>query len=352
MRAFVGLLLVGVCVGASAVAPTAQFDPLPSARLVAAPPLTLSTLVDSNIPLVWDLMDGAWRLFALTSINGEASRWTGPSIDRMQNGGRAAIVPDPGDGVWIQSIVPDESGTWYGFYHHERPAHGCGRPELFVLRLGAARSRDHGRTWEDLGIVLEAGPETFACATRNRYVAGGVGDVSAMLTRDRTELFLFYSQYSKVAAEQGVAVARLAWADRDVPAGRVMVWAGGAWVPGGRGTPGTPLAAVSKPWHDASNDADAFWGPSVHWNHYLGRYVMLLNRARDEEFNSEGIYISYARTLGDPRQWSAPRKILDRPTWYPQVAGLDPITGTDREAGRRARFLLQGRSDYYLDFLR
>jgi len=330
----------------------AQYDPLPSVRLVHAPRLTLSTDVDSNIPMVWERVEGLWRLFAFTSINGIPSRHTGASLDRLQNGGRAALVPDPGHGVWIQSIVPDENGAWYGFYHHERPAEVCGRPDQFILRLGAARSRDHGRTWQDLGIILEAAPDTLACASPNRYVIGGVGDVSALLTPDRADLFLFFSQYSRHPAHQGVAVARLAWADRDAPVGRLTVWAGRAWIPSRGEIAGAPLVAVSKPWHDGSPDADAFWGPSIHWNHYLGRYVMLLNRARDEDFNSDGIYISYARSLRDPRQWSAPRKILDRPMWYPQVAGLDPATGTDREAGRRARFFVHGRSEYYIDFLR
>lgn len=350
MRLVLAPSLAGVLLGVSIVAPAAQFDPLPSVRLVPAPPLTLPAIVDSNIPMVWERIDGVWRLFAFTSVNGMPSRLTGPSLNRLQDGGAVALVPDPGDGVWIQSIVPDEGGAWYGFYHHERPAHVCGRPDRFILRLGAARSRDQGRTWHDLGIVLDAAPDTFACASPNLYVLGGAGDVSAMLTPDRTDLFLLFSQYSRVAAQQGVTVARLAWADRDAPAGRVMVWVDGAWLPSSRA--GTPLWAVSKPWHDEAADADAFWGPSVHWNRYLERYVMLLTRARDEDFNNDGIYISYARTLRDPRQWSAPRKILDRGGWYPQVAGLDPATGTDRDAGRRARFLLQGHSGYYIDFLR
>lgn len=348
MRFVAGSLVAAAWLGVSIVAPAAQFDPLPSVRLVPAPPLTLAAVVDSNIPMVWALADGVWRLFAFASVNGMPSRLTGPSLDRMQHGGTAALVPDPGDGVWIQAVVPDEGGAWYGFYHHEQPAHVCGRPDRYILRLGAARSHDQGRTWHDLGIILEAAPDTFACGSPNLYVIGGVGDVSAMLTPDRTDLFLFFSQYSRVPAEQGVTVARLAWADRDAPAGRLMVWVDGAWLP--TSPAGTPLWAVSKPWHDGAADADAFWGPSVHWNRYLERYVMLLNRARDEDFNSDGIYVSYARTLRDPRSWSVPRKILDRPAWYPQVAGLDRLTGTDRDASRRARFFVQGRSNYYIEF--
>jgi hypothetical protein len=341
-----------VWLGVSFAEPAAQFDPLPSVRLVAAPPIVLPADIDSNIPFVWTRVDGLSRLFAFTSVDGAATRLAGATLDRLEHAGPATLIPHPGHGVWLQAVVPDEDGTWYGYYHHERPADVCGRPDRFILRLGAARSRDQGRTWEDLGILLDAAAETFACASSNRYVVGGVGDVSAALAPDGLDLFLFFSQYSRTAAEQGVTVARLAWADRDAPAGRVTVWTGGAWVPSRGEIAGTPLVAVSKPWHDASADADAFWGPSVHWNHYLGRYVMLLNRARDEDFNSDGIYISYARNLRDPRQWSVPRKILDRSAWYSQVAGLDPMTGTDKDAGRRARLFVQGRSEYYIDFLR
>ena len=56
---------------------------------------------------------------------------------------------------------------------------------------------------------------------------------------------------------------------------------------------------------------DAYWGPSVHWNTYLGQYVMLLNHARDARWNQEGIYISFASRLDDPSAWSAPVKIMD-----------------------------------------
>ncbi|MBI2186106.1 MAG: hypothetical protein HYU37_03150 [Acidobacteria bacterium] len=84
----------------------------------------------------------------------------------------------------------------------------------------------------------------------------------------------------------------------------------------------------------------------------MNRYVMLMNRAANERFDNEGIYVSYADRLDDPRAWSAPRKILNGGGWYPQVAGLEPARGTDREAGQRARFLLTGRSDYIIEFER
>jgi hypothetical protein len=142
-----------------------------------------------------------------------------------------------------------------------------------------------------------------------------------------------------------------------------MIWRDGAWLAprptadadGAEAweySSGTPLWPVTRPWHDGNVAADAFWGPSVHWNRYLERYVMLLNRTRDEYFTNDGIHVSYARTLGDPRAWSRPQKIMNAGGWYPQVAGLEPVTGSDRDAGQRARFFLTGRSERYIEFLR
>jgi len=106
----------------------------------------------------------------------------------------------------------------------------------------------------------------------------------------------------------------------------------------------------TSPWHDRSAAANAFWGPSIHWNTSIERYVMLLNRARDEAFNNEGIYVSFASVLDDPRGWSAPRKILNGGDWYPQIAGLEPGAGTDKQMGRLGRFFLTGRSTHYIEF--
>ena len=195
------------------------------------------------------------------------------------------------------------------------------------------------------------------CATSNRFAVGGVGDVSAMLDPAGQDLFLFVSQYAAGPALQGVAVARLAWADRDAPAGKITVWRD-VWLPAALVDErweypiGTPLVRVSHPWHDVDQAADAFWGPSVHWNTYLSRYVMLLNRAKDGNYRSEGIYISYSSSLDPPTKWSPPVKILNGGTWYPQVIGLDTGAGTDKVAGEWARFYMMGTSHHLLHFIK
>jgi hypothetical protein len=311
--------------------------------------------------MAWDLVDGAWTLFALASWGGVPSLLKGPQLDHLQRVEPITLLPHPGNGVWMEAVVPDEVGTWYGYYHHEVPADLCGRPDRSILSIGVARSRDRGLTWENLGVILEGPPGSQACASSNRFLVGGVGDPSVILDSDHRYLYLFFSQYPKEPSAQGVAIARMPWADRDAPAGRIAVLQDGVWLPAqgsdaGSGPEweypaGTPLVPVSNPWHDGDYAVDAFWGASIHWNTYLERYVMLLNRAKNENFDNEGIYISYSAELGDPRAWSTPRKLMNGGGWYPQVAGLE-TGGTDREAGQRARFFLTGRSTSYIEFMR
>ncbi|MGE0866803.1 MAG: hypothetical protein AB7P34_23100 [Vicinamibacterales bacterium] len=344
---------------------------IPRAALTAASPLSLPGNVDSNSPLVWDLEDGLRKLFVLTSHSGQPSVASGTAVDRLGAATPITLLPHPGHGVWMEAVVSDGVETWYGYYHNEWPATACGRDDRFVPRIGAARSTDRGRTWRDLGVVIQASQSTTACDSTNRYVIGGVGDLSVMLDRDQQYLYIFYSQYQRQRESQGVAVARLLWADRDRPAGRVDLWRNGAWEPTARrrelvaGAPGamrrrlawtypaaTPLVATSQAWHDTDNKVDAYWGPAVHWNTALGQYVMLLNRAKDESYAQEGIYVSFAPSLDNPQLWSPPQKLLSGGKWYPQVVGSTLGTGTDKLADARARFFMSGRSDWMINFFR
>lgn len=327
----------------------AQSTRAPSARLVPAPRFEIPARIDSSNPAVWSLVEGVHQLFVISSWGGVPVRSVGHSLESLRNGGPVLFASHPGHGVWIEAIIPAEDGTWYAYYHHERAADECGRPDRQLPRIGALRSADRGETWDDLGIVLDAPAGTAACGSSNRFVLGGVGDVTAALDPATRDIYLYFTQYSRDAATQGVAVARLAWADRDEPVGKAAVWNDGAWLADGQGT---PLVRPRQPFHDRSAAADVFWGPSIHWNTYLERYVMLLNRARDDQFNNEGIYVSYSPTLSDPSQWTAPVKILDGGGWYPQVIGMETGVGTDRIAGRRARFFLTGRSERFIEFER
>ena len=339
--------------------PLAQGAKLPSARLVSAPAIALPGQIDSSNPFVWDWVDGLRRLFVVTSWGGVPIQSSGQSLEQLHRGEPVSFVNHPGHGVWMESIVTDDVGTWYGYYHHERPADECNRPERQLPRIGAARSTDQGRTWEDLGIVLDAPAGSARCGSTNRFVLGGVGDVSAVLDAEHRDVYLFFSRYFGDAQRQGVAVARIAWADRDSPKGRATIFNDGAWLPasetgesaGYSYPPGTPLVRASQPFHDGNPSADVYWGASVHWNTYLEQYVMLLNRAKDENFGTEGIYVAYSPSVSDPHEWSAPQRLMRGGEWYPQAVGIED-GGTDRLAGRRARFFLTGKSDQFIEFTR
>jgi len=195
----------------------------------------------------------------------------------------------------------------------------------------------------------------------NRFQLGGVGDPSVMLDANSRYLYVYFSQYGKDPSAQGVAIARMPWADRDEPVGHLAVLQDGIWLPAryadaGSGPEweyptGTALFPVRNPWHDGDFAVDGFWGASIHWNTYLERYVMLLNRAKNEDFDNEGIYVSYSPALDDPLAWTAPSKLMNGGAWYPQVMGLQ-AGGTDRLAGQRARFFLGGSSSFYIQFSR
>jgi hypothetical protein len=336
--------------------------------LSSAPLLTLPGAVDSNSPVVWDLDNGVRRVFVLTSHSGVPSMSMGTSIDRLSAATPITIAPHPGYGVWMEAVVSDEDDTWYGFYHNEWPASRCGREDRAVPRIGAAKSHDRGRTWEDIGIVIQARRGTSACDSTNKYVIGGVGDLSVMLDPGKQYLYFFYSQYQEDASGQGVAVARLQWADRDRPWGKLEIWRNGVWDPDeGRrqlmeALPGqmrrlewtyaaaTPLVVPSLPWHDGDNKVDAFWGPSVHWNTAIEQYVMLLNRAKDEDYTQEGIYVSFAPRLDDPALWTPPQKILNGGRWYPQVIGSVAGSGTDKLASAQPRLFMSGKSEWVMTF--
>jgi hypothetical protein len=327
----------------------------PVASLEPASQLSFPAPTDSNSPAFWRMRRGVSTLSVLNST-GAPILATGAAIDDINVLGPAALNDPIAGGWWMEAVVPDHRGVLYGYYHNEQ-TDVCTGSEKAAPRIGAARSFDGGRTWSDLGFILEAVPGSENCQTLNRYFVGGVGDFSVILDQDRKYLYLFFSAYVSEVGDQGVAVGRMRWSDRDRPAGQVSVWDDGVWrYPQAEENDrwihaaARPIFPASRSWH--GRNADAFWGPSVHWNTHLEKYVMLLNRARDSEFRQEGIYLSLSESLENPREWPSPYQILAGRKWYPQVIGLEAGTGTDKLAGRRARLFIGGVSEHEIVFQR
>jgi hypothetical protein len=325
-----------------------------SATLRPAAEATMPATADSNSPAHW----AGDTLYVFNS-------WNHPS--RSHGRDQFSLGPpqpirfrplDPAIGNrWIEATWPDADGTLYGWYHNE-PKGLCPGSErrtkygLTAPRIGAVRSGDNGATWDDLGLVLSAPDGTLDCDAANGYFAGGHGDFSVMLDARQEWLYIFFGNYAGDAASQGVAVARMRWRDRAAPAGKVWKYDAGAWREPGVGGRTTPIFPVTTAWQ--RRETDAFWGPSVHWNTWLGRYVMLMNRACCvPEWPQEGVYISFASDLASPSRWSRPRQLYKGGDWYPQVIGLDAAAReTDKRAGRVARFYMHGRSVHEIVFER
>lgn len=261
-------------------------------------------------------------------------------FDNKVNGGR-----------WIECTWRAEDGTLYGWYHHE-PAGLCAGKSLTAPKIGAVRSKDHGAHFEDLGVVMEARPGTLRCDAQNGFFAGGHGDFSIMLDPQRAYVYFYFGNYAGTVEEQGVGVARMRWADRDAPQGKVWKWHAGEWKEPGLGGRLTPIFPAAIDW--ARPDADAFWGPSIHWNTHLGLQVFLLNRTKDKPgWPQEGIYVSFNPDVANPAGWTRPKKIFDKGAWYPQVIGLNTAAKeTDKLSGGVARLFMGGKSRWEIVFLR
>lgn len=323
--------------------------PAQVAQLRPATELSLPNSPDGNSPSFW--RDG--RLHVFTSIGGppqlsvwdpEFNAWKTDLID---------LTTLTGKPVWIEAAWVDDDGTVFGWYHHEP---GALYPDslLTVPKIGALVSFDGGYTLHDLGIVLESGDPDDPNA-RNGFFTGGHGDFSVVLDRERSYFYFFFTNYGGEPSTQGVAMARLAFADRWQPAGKVHKFHAGFWNEPGVGGRVTALFPATRAWNHA--DPDSFWGPAVHWNTHLNRFVMLLNRAEGEPgWAQEGIYVSFASDLNQPESWTPPRQIMERAqvpgyrSFYPQVLGLD-AGGSDTLAGETARFFINGTSWWEIVFV-
>jgi hypothetical protein len=292
-------------------------------------------LVDSNSPAFWS--ESVLVAFNSTywpeRTEGPGLETLGPPID-IELQGQAG-----GGGYWIEAVWRDDAtGTLYAWYHREPEDIEC----LTAPVIGAAISTDEGRTWQDQGPVLE-NPYPIDCDYANGYFTGGNGDFSVILDQEQRYFYFLYSNYAGPLEEQGVGVARSAFADKGQP-GTVFKYDGDAWSQPGLAGLTAPIFPAASTWHGP--EVDAFWGPSVHWNSYLQRYVALLNRTRGTLWAQEGVYVSFSTDLV---QWTQPRKVLDSSAWYPQVIGLG-AGETDTLAGQTARVYVGGISAYTLGF--
>jgi hypothetical protein len=336
----------------------------PSVSLSSAP-LVLMHGVDSNSPAYWN----GKVFFLINSADGHQFLSSGPDIAQL--GYRDQIhLGDTDDRlyIWIEAAWKSNDGTLYGAYHYEPDALCKSNNHLPTApKIAWIRSRDNGATWDDLGFIISANPSSIRCDSASPWDVGGTGDFSLVSDRSGQYVYFYGTSYDPDFEEQGVFAARMKVSDRDNPSGKVWKWYKDGWTEPGEWGRVTP---IFRPEKDFTHPGGAmFWGPSIHWNTYLGMYVMLLNHAIDPDLNTDGIYISFNRHIDDPTGWSRPKMILDRaeiqkvmqgvnlsPTkmtngWYPEVIGDGPGE-TDSLVGKTGRLFLAGVSRLRITFVK
>lgn len=130
----------------------------------------------------------------------------------------------------MEAVYRDDDGTLYGWYHHEIYNY-CpmdGDRYVGVPAIGAVVSKDNGRSFNDLGFVWMDG-NTPNCDAKNGYFAGGNGDFSVILDREKKYFYFFFSAYGGPAEEQGVAVARMRFEIAPNRRGRFLSFSTTAW---------------------------------------------------------------------------------------------------------------------------
>lgn len=307
---------------------------------------------DCNSPAHWD-----GDTFYIFTSSSAPSRSQGPDVLNL-SGTMRSLYDNEGKvsgGRWIECTCLCDNGTLYGWYHNE-PQGLLPGSHLTAPRIGAVRSTDNGATWTDLGFILDAPEGSIDPTAKNGYFLGGNGDFSSMLDAKGKYMYFFISTYAGSISEQGISVARMEWSDRDKPVGKVWKYRKGSWKEPGLGGHVSPVFSAVIRWQEEK--PKAFWGPSIHWNTHLKRYVILMNQVNGGPgWPQDGIYASFCRTLDDPRSWSRPKKILESTgggsPWYPQVIGLDfGAKETDKLCGQRGRFFQHGASTREIIFLR
>jgi len=329
------------------------YEDMPKVIVKPAPDLSFPSNIDSNSPAHWD--GGLLYLF-MSRGDILPKRASGPDLFNLSNVIESTIDNDDKfhngrEGArWIEATHKDESGTLYGWYHNE-PRGCCSQLKpsgLTVPRIGAIVSKDNGKTWSDLGYILLSPPGSEDCSTPNGYFAGGNGDFSVLLDTKKEFFYFFFSNYWGPVEQQGVAVARMKYADRGAPADKVFKWHQGAWKELGKGGRMTPIFPARSSWHGSK--PDVFWGPSVHWNTHLKSYVILMNHTLKSNWEQEGIYVTFNYDISDPTGWSKSQQILKGGKWYPQIIGTG-AGETDKQMGRKARFFVDGKSNLEILFL-
>lgn len=269
---------------------------------------------DGNIGFV-PLGEGQYRFFAANSVHSAITVGT---------------LDDPGSVIennklTIEGIDPQfayaaggpiyrdpESGLLLMFYHGER--HFGGNGSIFHAAIGLAVSKDEGKTFQNLGIILEnnAPPDV------NAPCCADMGGATYTIKDGQFLVFFRDRQVDLSTNELAVATAPVDEVIEAAKNGMTSLWF--KYQKDGQ-QPG--LSGTSSPLEIGNPPTDWF---SVSYNSFIDRYIMVIATHDRAEVYRYQLYLTASE---DGYQWS-PRVLLtetDDELTYPSIIGIegDPL---------------------------
>lgn len=232
------------------------------------------------------------------------------STEQVLRGGPAGSFDN--GGAWLYSVFPRTPADYLGFYHAEDHEFSGDPQSRFIAwkSIAQATSNDGGRTWSKGGQII-----TSAQAKPQRPAWGGNGDFCVVRDGKKDRWVCFYQE------------GQLCMAVSSDPEGKPGTWfkfyKGKFQEPGlgGRNSPIPALAGLPG------------GNPSVHFNTFLKKWVMVWHTWFGTPIRPDGLWISTSEDLED---WTNPKILIaaerNERVWYPTIIG-----STDLEAGQTAQ---------------
>lgn len=249
--------------------------------------------------------------------------WAGSTSYRTQGDdlfqmGAARPVLSPGvkgsfdnGGAWLYSVLRRNKNALIGFYHAEDHEFKGDPTSKFTAWKSVAltSSDDNGRTWRKIGQIL-----TSSQQKPDMPSWGGNGDFCVVRDQKNRRWVCYYQEHFLCMAISMDAQAR---------PGTWKKYYQGKFTEPGLGGRNSPIPTLAT--HAGGN-------PSVHFNAFLKKWVMVWHTWERSSSSPESLWISSSQNMLD---WTAPRLLVkaqeEERLWYPTIIGQ-----SDSEAGQRA----------------